>query len=1119
MRTPIFRVAFAVLTLAAPVRSQSPETAEYAVLDRVEGSFVNLNLVPVRPMVVRGGDEGESTDLYVVNTPNNTVEHFVDDSNVPAVHPVPWGPVSIAWWDGDPNAPEDDPELLVVCAGSDVLVTMTPGGAFRAVIALPAEPADIVVDESTEHAFVSCSGTDEVVRVDLVTRQVSDRYSEATTPGLRLKHPLFLALDDEGRVIVSPMLSGNGTLAHHDTDGVENPNGRLAADVVADLSGNTLPDETLPDEDLFRIDPVTGTAQAVATGVGAVQFGNGFNPFDGRFWQLNTKARNADPALPTEPALKGVFASNHATIVDLSGSAGAHQDLDLDRLLDPSGQTVDPSRTVGQPYAITFAANGVAFVAGLLTDNVMLIRSSGVGLVEWDLPDGSIPRGLHLNADKTGLWVYCSGTNEVRVHHPLGAFVRSHALSHDPTPAPVRRGRELFYDASLSLNNNLSCATCHVEGGSDLLVWDLSAGPSDEKGPMLTQTLRGIEATQPLHWRGERAHLSDFRGAFAGLLGGAVDATSPSFDDAFADFRAFVFSLQNRSNPFQSRDRVLDDAIQPPVANAPGSARATEGQTAWFEEKVFLGEQTCNDCHSMPKGTLNDIYPDVSAGHLPKRGSFKIASFQEIWRRQQSIVALSKSVTGLVSPDPVDERAFLGSGLSHAGMVPDFHTFVKLVSNFLGQNPAIHDAISALGHQWDQGLAPAAQSAARMTPANANDVRAYLLAQVAARNCGIAVYGEHLVGSGPLLARRAWFYDRNAGLFRSEDPADGTRTFQDFIANLGVETSVFVGWPLGMAEGMSIDRDLDGVPNLVDPQPLVAAVDPADQTPPQFLLNAPRTLWVPWKTAKVARLIFETDEYTTASIVVDDGAQVRTIEPVGYSKLHSVLLTHLRPDPDGTSPVPHSVTVTVTDRAGNQQTYAHAGLFETEPFTLGSRESRQLVVEDLHWTAASVVGGNFVGAARITIREKRDPFSTSPVANGVAVFRVVTDEPAAVLDAYTTTGATVADGVRITYGGGSRLLGLDGPFLVSAPTDASGVADVDFTLPGPFGVGTTLTLSLEAVVQHDPQAGGPTLDCGGGPCVFEIPVPPSGAIPSKDRWMQWSFPDTEPAFRALHFDL
>src|SRR6185436_14198183 len=117
----------------------------------------------------------------------------------------------------------------------------------------------------------------------------------------------------------------------------------------------------------------------------------------------------------------------------------------------------------------------------------------------------------------------------------------------DPTPPAIRNGRDFLYDAKLAGAGLVSCASCHIDAEMDLLAWDLGnpqgnmetntakisasqllipGGASSNfvfhpmKGPMTTQTLRGLRGLDPLHWRGDRTNFFHFIGAFSGLLGG-----------------------------------------------------------------------------------------------------------------------------------------------------------------------------------------------------------------------------------------------------------------------------------------------------------------------------------------------------------------------------------------------------------------------------------------------------------------------------------------------------------------------------------------------------------------------------------------------------------------------
>src|SRR5207253_393344 len=148
-----------------------------------------------------------------------------------------------------------------------------------------------------------------------------------------------------------------------------------------------------------------------------------------------------------------------------------------------------------------------------------------------------------------------------------------HMAMFNPEPRSVVVGRPFLYDARLtSAHGDSACFSCHIFGDFDSLAWDL--GDPDDivtpipgpftidpatiarisggaplvdiplKGPMTTQSLRGLANHGPMHWRGDRtggtdatrlnvvpsaqpntgsfdeaAAFTKFNVAFAGLLG------------------------------------------------------------------------------------------------------------------------------------------------------------------------------------------------------------------------------------------------------------------------------------------------------------------------------------------------------------------------------------------------------------------------------------------------------------------------------------------------------------------------------------------------------------------------------------------------------------------------
>lgn len=965
----------ALLFAAAAAAAAYAQTADYPLLDHVQGSLVQTNAAPVRPLLM-----DSNGTIWAVNTGLSTVERFAPSSPTPIdVRQVPWGPVAIAQWvkAGQPA------QLLIVCRNTWGLLRMTKSnGAFLDFIALPAEPSDIVVTPG-DQAFISCTGADAVVRIDLnapagtppVVYDESTTGLSAGTAKLRIKSPYFLALDADGSVIVAPLHSGNNTTA--ETDGTP---GSTAPNAVVSLADRPAADQ-LPDEDLFRIDPtasVAGSVSVLATGVGTLLFGHG-RAQDGKYWVLNTDARNADPARQSEPALGADFIDTRATLITGSGSSQIKANAGFD--LDDAGYSL--ATTLGQPFALAFNPHtSHAFAAGLLTDNVAILGAAGERLGGFDLLSaGAIPRGVVVKGEvpplpvpfvdgEDDVAVYCWGSATVEVwrvtYSPVSATpLRTHTLSHDPLPANLKAGRRTFFDGSFSARGNLSCASCHVDGGTDFLAWNLSGLPFDNKGPMVTQTLVGLARVAPFHWRGERTFEEFNTFAFPGLLG----AASPLPEAVFDDMKAWVFALVNPANPFQHRTRKVDgsrsftseipselatlnpangyvaNSLEFPLAMI-GEGDPIAGLGEFQTVRAFEDRHTCLRCHSFPVGTNNDIFDTPPTNPRPERTHFKNAPFHEIWRKKQGLEVVDARPTSLPSTSPMyDIRARLGAGLSHSGQLHDIARFFEPIF-FDGpspQDPANRRAyvmnVASFIQQWDQGLGQAAH-AATLLPANAAtshaayvEVRDFLLAQASSTanpdgkpNCDIAVLQISATN------RQAWFLDR--ALLGSPPiseshlafaPAQGSgsagaRRLLDFAQQ--PEAALFVGLPVGMAEQFAVDFDMDGLRNLDDAAaPFTINPELNDLAPPPGI-----TVQKGWTSSGAARIYVTAKEPCTVEIDYGEGAAVdRTVKSPALSRFHALMLPDLRPSTDETlpaspiaiTPVTYSGTVTIADAWGN----------------------------------------------------------------------------------------------------------------------------------------------------------------------------------------------------------
>lgn len=849
------RLGAVLLASLTSLASQTPAVvdAHYTALTNNHRSFTNFNPEVVRGFVVVGDD------LFAINSyASSIVRHtnFAAASGVVS-RAAQWrtlaNPVSIAHFAGS---------LYVVGQGNHALARHSlVDGAMLDVLKLPSEPADIVIDRENGWAWVSCMGGDSVVQVSLSgPMAVIKRWSWAD--GLRLKRPRFLALDlggsgaaDNG-VLVAPLVSGNNTLITNlmetspDTSSTNPPVVRDGRDVAV------FPNGGLPDEDLFSIQPTASVpVRAVVRGAGSLILAHGQNPTTGEYWLLNVEHHNL--AATSEPALRGVFASNRLTRATLSATqiVGPSAITDLDDLdPTPTGVSYASDRSLSFPYALAFdGATGRAAIAGATTPLVVLTDAAGARGQELKLQlgagfpakaSGLVPRTLRFQG--SDLLVYCQQTSNLMVFDVSGAapsWVATLMLGNDPTPGPIQLGRAIFYDATLSANGRTTCNTCHPGGGADGLAWQIEDAPVDHKGPMTTQPLFGIEDTFPYHWRGERA-LADFNVAFPGLLGHA-QALNTAAGGQLDQFMEFLFSLSSPANPLQHLNRKLrdhDTFDQLQLDILPGAPVANgdpiRGSQLFHDPAVRSDSNGhCAVCHMDPTGSNGDFNVELQSP-IGTRSVFKVSHLDtQLALKHQPLVDVNVNW-------PASANSFksnlLGSGTAHTGQILNVPTFVHhFFRPFLGSDLDVAD-IAAFVMMFDTGTAPAAHHAVRLntsSPASALAEIQDMVDQAMPRTVteprgggvGIVVIGKVPYGAGQV--DMTWYFDPSltppAFVPANAQPVAGGATLLPqplaFFVNQPLADNFFLGTPPGNERRLGADFDNDGLDLFAEQQ---AGTDP-----------------------------------------------------------------------------------------------------------------------------------------------------------------------------------------------------------------------------------------------------------------------------------------------------
>jgi YVTN family beta-propeller protein len=568
-----------------------------------------------------------------------------------------------------------------------------------------------------------------------------------------------------------------------------------------------------------EIDTSTHAINRYFSRVGTVNFALAVQPGSGNLFVANTDARNL---ARFEPNVRGHIVENRIARITLPG--GAITNFDLNRGVDYSAMPnlAAKSNALAQPTAIVFNPSGAfAFIAAFGSDRIAkmdAVNGEIVSRIEIGSAPGSAadprakrgPRGLALGAHGSQqLYVLNRLANTISVVNlASNSVVREIPVgSYDPTPLVVRQGRGFLYDAKLSGSGNASCAACHVDAEMDLLAWDLGdprgtmettatfVTPSipgttrtvhPMKGPMTTQTLRGLNGLDPLHWRGDRTNFLHFNGAFDSLLG---DTTLSAAD--MQAYRAYINTIVFQPNPNQNLDRTL------PATFAGGDPNA--GRNSFFNEQYQpILALSCTTCHTGPPGSGSDnlIFDRLA---LQESQDFKVPHLRNIYQKQNF-----NSTNGAASMD--------GFGLTHDGVDPNLFAFLsRSVFGSFATDTVRKRNIAAFVLCFDTGVAPAVGYTRTITAANVNTASIsndWSLLENQARSNNVNLIAKGTV-DGVL---RGLLFQPASTNYASDKTGVGPFTRANLIAKIQAGDVVSImGVPPGSGRRMGIERRQDGV--------------------------------------------------------------------------------------------------------------------------------------------------------------------------------------------------------------------------------------------------------------------------------------------------------------------
>jgi DNA-binding beta-propeller fold protein YncE len=652
----------------------------------------------------------------------------------------------------------------------------------------------------------------------------------------------------------------------------------------------------LADHDLFVIDaanPTTAGTTAVDH-LGTSLFEVSVNPANGRIYVPHTEARNQ---VRFEHALgvRGHVVDNRLAIVNpAAGNAVTLVDLNthINRASDPATNLAERQASLSQPGMMVWNAAGTqAWMTAIGSRKVFRLNQgclNGPGPNYGACVFGSnraAPEAVDVGEGPTGvawregatprLYVLDRFTNSIAIVDPSALAKLADVPLHDASPATVKVGRRHLYDGiESSGHGDAACSSCHLSGDRDGLAWDLGdptgnfvaygtpgdnvrffpvdnpatsaahAGFDPEKGPMATQTLRGM--LEPLHWRGDRPTMVNFNKAFVGLMGTADigpinNEPAGVSSQTMSEFRRFALDIVFPPNPYRNVDDTVPNApVAIPGLPNPGNPEIGRQRFLGLAGGFTDGGVFCVTCHTQPFGANGGKIGGLEAGDPSQakaalfngdadgspHSDLKIPHLRNIYEKFGPRYA---STTSPGDP-PADQKS--GFGLTHDGAIPDMNTFLSVAVFNLSPDDVRH--ISAFTMMFPTGTPPAVGRNVTVPagpPPTGTTAQETLISQLitlgnltsGTRHCELYAAAR---SSGAGARERTWLLSggvSSGGLWSTDVAGELQVTTAQLRTQAGGPIT-FTCATVGSGQRLGSDRDEDGTPNGSDFCPGDAAV-------------------------------------------------------------------------------------------------------------------------------------------------------------------------------------------------------------------------------------------------------------------------------------------------------
>ncbi|MDA7518238.1 hypothetical protein N8529_00550 [bacterium] len=766
----------------------------------------------------------DGSRLFLVDSPGARLSIFATGAAPVLIKEIPVGLLPVAVRLRTPD------EAWVVNELSDsISVVSLSKGAVVKTIQTGDEPGDVAF--SGGNAYITCARDN---RLDIVNLETYEKSGEIPLSGL---FPRSIVKSPDGsRLYVSFLMTSNGTtiLPRSVAPPQERPEWTNPELPAAPQTGKIVSTDhpgipyQVRDHDLAIID-LAGPTTSYRGGLGTNIFNLAVLP-DGRVLIPNSEARNL---ITFEPELRGRFTISRLAIVDET----EFQQLDLNSDPDLTFPEIDDlaaTTAIAQVMStLPDSDDQHVWLAAFGSDRLAKLRMSDLTItqrIDLRSNDPSIerngqtvrgPRGLAIHPDLPHLYVFNKlshtlatidrNTFEIIAETPVGS-------APDLSPS-LKLGRAFLFDARLSGNGSVSCASCHIDLERDGMAWDLG-NPKGEifsvpgaflslhapdifedrkmhpmKGPMVTQTLLGLVEQTKLHWRGDKPSIQSFNSTFPDLLAGNL------LEESEMDLVTnYLHKLRHHPNPNLQLDRNLPAELN--------GGNPSDGIAVYT-----LFDNHCSACHLLPSGSSNNIdIPSTVGSFQPLKDTPFRTTYQRIH---------FDPTPGGISPS--------GYGIGSDGslhQLPIGHPYTLHILDDINRPPEVREKekrdLAAFILSFDSGTAPAIGHSETFSAQETGDARKLARLTILEAQSSLGQFSEVSIVAHGLIngIPRSFHFDPELNLYHPDMIDEVPARASDLLTRLThTDVMTFTGVPIGEVTRLSTDRNLNHIPDRSEPPP------------------------------------------------------------------------------------------------------------------------------------------------------------------------------------------------------------------------------------------------------------------------------------------------------------